>query len=111
MKSYVIGPHDELIKMYEKLMCSFGYMLKKFEPLTASYRVNNQVIPVDSKYRMFYVHYGKILITCAIIITPTEEVFITYVDGNTTEKKVVKIRSYTSVRQVINILKLKGSVE
>lgn len=111
MKSYVLGPNDELVRMYEKLMCSFGYQLKRFEPLTATYRLRDYIIPKDSRYRMFYVHYKTKLVHCGIVITPVDEVYITYVDAHTSDKKIIKIMSYTTIKQIIKILKEKGRLD
>lgn len=111
MKSYVVCPNDELVRMYEKLMCSFGYQLKPFEPLTATYKLRDYIIPKDSRYRMFYVHYKTKLIHCGIVITPQDEVYITYVDAHDDNKKIIKIRSYTTVRQIMKILKDNGRLE
>lgn len=110
MNSFVLCSNDELVIMYEKLMCSFGYMFKKFEPLTASYRLHNHIIPKNSKYRMFYVHYGASIIKCAIIITPSDAVYITYVDAHDKEKKLIRIHSYTTVDRVRKILHEKGTL-
>ena len=111
--------HEELVESYERLICSLGYKYTQFKRIhknvkLAQTRCNVKIIkiPANTKYRQFYVHYNEQLLTCVILITPVNKIYIAYKNEYVvpTESNIIEIRSSSSVEQFIKNIKQKGTL-
>lgn len=86
-----------------------GYSYLEFKTLKGRYKItHNTYVPAKSKARNFYVYYKSDLINCAIIITPDNDVFLTYKYYDTTE--IRKILMSSSVKKFARILSKYGNL-
>ena len=111
MNSYVKHQHDELVSMYEKLMCSLGYSYKKFKKLGTKYKIGHDTfVPKGARARTFYVNYNHELIKCAIIIVPDNTIYLTYKRESIGVMDIKKILISSSVKRFQKLLSTQGNL-